>query len=85
MIETFYLLFLTSVIFSAALTGYSTIIGAPFLPTPTYLLRKVFEEAGLKKGDTIYDLGSGTGKALIVAEKYFDATPIGLELSLFFT
>jgi len=45
------------------------------------LIKKVFEESGLKKGDKIYDLGSDTGKALIIAEKYFDAAPVGFELS----
>ncbi len=81
MVTILYLLFLAVVIFSAVLTAYSALIGAPFLPTPTYLIRRAFEEAGLKKGDKIYDLGSGTGKALIIAEKYFDAVPVGFELS----
>lgn len=77
----FYLILLSVIIFSAILTGYSALIGAPFLPTPARLIRKVFEEIGLKEGDKIYDLGSGTGKALVIAEKYFGAIPVGLELS----
>ena len=76
-----YIIFLAVIIFSAVLTGYSALIGAPFLPTPARLIKMVFEEAGLKKGNKIYDLGSGTGKTLIIAEKYFGATAVGFELS----
>lgn len=77
----FYLLFLVFFILVAILTCYSAIIGAPFLPTPAHLIKKIFEEAGLKKGDKVYDLGSGTGKTLVIAEKYFGAIPVGFELS----
>jgi len=77
----FYLLIFIFIIFIAILTCYSAAVGAPFFPTPARLIKKAFEEAGLKNGDKIYDLGSGTGKALIIAEKYFDAISIGYELS----
>lgn len=36
--------------------------------------------AKLKKGQTIYDLGSGTGKALIVAAREYDAHGVGVEI-----
>ena len=36
--------------------------------------------AKVKKGDVIYDLGSGEGTALIVAAKEYGATGIGIEI-----
>jgi hypothetical protein len=36
--------------------------------------------AKVKKGDVIYDLGSGEGTALIIAAKEFDATGVGIEI-----
>lgn len=39
--------------------------------------------AQVKKGDVIYDLGSGEGTALIIAAKEFGATGVGIEIDLF--
>ena len=39
--------------------------------------------AHVKKGDIIYDLGSGEGTALIIAAKEFGATGIGIEIDPF--
>ena len=39
--------------------------------------------AKVKKGDVIYDLGSGEGTALIVAAKEYGATGIGIEIDPF--
>jgi SAM-dependent methyltransferase len=36
--------------------------------------------AKVKKGDVIYDLGSGEGTALIIAAKEFGATGVGIEI-----
>ena len=39
--------------------------------------------AKVKKGDIIYDLGSGEGTALIIAAKEYGATGIGIEIDPF--
>lgn len=39
--------------------------------------------ARVKKGDIIYDLGSGEGTALIIAAKEFGATGVGIEIDPF--
>lgn len=39
--------------------------------------------ASVKKGDVIYDLGSGEGTALIIAAKEFGATGVGIEIDPF--
>lgn len=43
--------------------------GAPYLPTLRPQILTSFELAGLKKGDTLLELGSGDGKVLIEAAK----------------
>jgi cyclopropane fatty-acyl-phospholipid synthase-like methyltransferase len=57
---------------------------APFFPTPKRAIREGLRAAGLKPDETFYDLGTGTGRALVIAEKEFGARATGLELSWLF-
>jgi SAM-dependent methyltransferase len=41
----------------------------PFVPTPQEVVDKMIELSGVKKGDTVYDLGSGDGRIVITAAK----------------
>lgn len=41
----------------------------PFVPTPQEVVDKMIELAGVKKGDVVYDLGSGDGRIVIAAAK----------------
>jgi tRNA G37 N-methylase Trm5 len=41
----------------------------PFVPTPQEVVDKLIELAGVKKGDVVYDLGSGDGRIVISAAK----------------
>ena len=41
----------------------------PFVPTPQEVVDKMIELAGIKKGDVVYDLGSGDGRIVITAAK----------------
>src|SRR4030095_3766720 len=42
----------------------------PFVPTPQEVVDRMVELAGVKKGDLVYDLGSGDGRiAITAAEK----------------
>jgi SAM-dependent methyltransferase len=41
----------------------------PFVPTPQEVVDKMIELAGVKKGDVVYDLGSGDGRIVITAAK----------------
>ncbi len=41
----------------------------PFVPTPQEVVDKMIELAGVKKGDVVYDLGSGDGRIVISAAK----------------
>ena len=41
----------------------------PFVPTPQEVVDKMIELAAVKKGDVVYDLGSGDGRIVITAAK----------------
>lgn len=53
---------------------------APFVATPTSVVRQMLVLADLRPGETLYDLGSGDGRAVIMAAKDFGATSVGVEL-----
>jgi SAM-dependent methyltransferase len=72
-------LILTALLMSLLVAGVSS-LGAqegpfegkkivPFVPTPQEVVDKMIELAGVKKGDTVYDLGSGDGRIVIAAAK----------------
>jgi len=53
---------------------------APWWTTNKEVARVMCRLVKMKKGDVMYDLGSGEGDALIVAAKEFGATGIGIEI-----
>ena len=52
----------------------------PWVPARTLRIRRALEIAGTLPGDTVYDLGAGDGRALIVAAREFGARAIGVEI-----
>lgn len=56
---------------------------SPWWRTTPKLARIECKLAKVKKGDIIYDLGSGEGTALIIATKEFGATGVGIEIDPF--
>jgi len=53
---------------------------APYYPTPQIVAERMLQMGGLKKGETVYDLGSGDGRIVITAAQKFGAKAIGVEL-----
>ncbi|HUD05142.1 MAG TPA: 50S ribosomal protein L11 methyltransferase [Patescibacteria group bacterium] len=53
---------------------------APWWRTSHQTARAICQLANVKKGDLIYDLGSGDGTALITAAKEFAAFGVGIEI-----
>jgi len=51
----------------------------PFVPTPQEVVDKMIELAGVKKGDVVYDLGSGDGRIVITAARK-GARAVGFEI-----
>ena len=60
--------------------AWSGVVGAPWVPTPKKRVRSMLEMADLTSEDTLYDLGSGDGRILVLAAKEFGARSIGIEI-----
>jgi cyclopropane fatty-acyl-phospholipid synthase-like methyltransferase len=54
---------------------------APFVASPIPVVRKMLEYAELKPGETLYDLGSGDGRIVIMAAQEFGARGVGVEMN----
>ena len=52
----------------------------PFVPTPIEVVDRMLEMPEVKKGDLVYDLGSGDGRILIRAAKKYGARGVGIEM-----
>lgn len=53
---------------------------APFVPSPPQVIRQMLLLAQLKPREVFFDLGSGDGRAVIMAAKDFGARAVGVEL-----
>lgn len=54
---------------------------APYVSSPQPIVVKMLEIAGLKSGETLFDLGCGDGRIVATAAKEFGARAVGVELS----
>ena len=54
---------------------------APYVNSPQEVVHRMLEMANVKPGETVYDLGSGDGRVLIVAASRFRAKAVGVEIS----
>lgn len=52
----------------------------PFVPTPMEVVDRMLELAEVKRGDVVYDLGSGDGRIVIRAAKKYGARGVGIEM-----
>lgn len=52
----------------------------PYVPSPVEVVDRMLEFAGVKKGDIVFDIGSGDGRVVIQAAKKFGVKGVGLEL-----
>lgn len=53
---------------------------APYYPTPETIVERMLNLGGLKAGETMYDLGSGDGRIVIMAAQRYHARAFGVEL-----
>jgi SAM-dependent methyltransferase len=51
-----------------------------FVPTPTETVDEMLRQARLKKGDVLYDLGSGDGRIPIAAAKQYGVRAVGIDI-----
>ncbi|HXV80775.1 MAG TPA: methyltransferase domain-containing protein [Candidatus Binatia bacterium] len=52
----------------------------PYVPSPIEVVDRMLELADVKKGDVVFDIGSGDGRMVIHAAKKYGAKGVGLEL-----
>ncbi|HXF75155.1 MAG TPA: class I SAM-dependent methyltransferase [Methylomirabilota bacterium] len=53
----------------------------PFVPSPMHVVEKMLEVAEIKKGDILYDMGSGDGRIVIEAAKRYGIRGVGVDLN----
>lgn len=54
---------------------------SPFLATPNYVAEAMLRLAEVKANETVYDLGCGDARILVVAAQKFGARGVGVELN----
>ncbi|HYP14503.1 MAG TPA: class I SAM-dependent methyltransferase [Bryobacteraceae bacterium] len=54
---------------------------APFVVSPQPIVDRMLNIAGVKTGETVFDLGCGDGRILITAAQRFKAKGVGVEIS----
>jgi cyclopropane fatty-acyl-phospholipid synthase-like methyltransferase len=59
------------------------LVGAQYVPTPMNTARRMLKLANVQRGETVYDLGSGDGRLLMIAAQEFGAKAIGVEIDPF--
>jgi len=57
------------VLFVVTMAVFAIWAKVPFVPTPRRTVKVMLDEAQLKEGDTIYDLGAGDARMLIQAKR----------------
>ena len=56
------------------------IYGVPWVPTRERRIRRALQLAELQPGETLYDLGAGDGRVLLMAAEEFGAQAVGIEI-----
>jgi ribosomal protein L11 methylase PrmA len=51
-----------------------------YVPTPPEVVEAMLKAADVKKGDVVYDLGSGDGRIAIMAAQKFGARAVGIDI-----
>ena len=61
--------------------GIPALAGLPYIAAQPERIRRALEMAQLQPGETVYDLGAGDGRVLVIAANAFCAQGIGIEIS----
>ncbi len=57
-----------------------TIVGAPFFPSPPFVIKKMLTLACMNSGSVVYDLGCGEGSIAVAAARDYNARKVvGIE------
>ena len=61
-------------------TAWTNRVGAPWVPTSFATVHKMMRLADVGPKDTLYDLGCGDGRTLVVAARRYGAKAVGIEI-----
>lgn len=53
----------------------------PYVPTPNEVVTQMLQIANVKKGDVLYDLGSGDGRIVITAAQKYGTRGVGIDIN----
>ncbi len=53
----------------------------PYVPTPDEVVTQMLQIANVKKGDVLYDLGSGDGRIVIAAAQKYGTRGVGIDIN----
>jgi ubiquinone/menaquinone biosynthesis C-methylase UbiE len=56
-------------------------LDVPYVPSPNPVVEGMLKLAGVKAGDTVYDLGCGDGRIVITAAKTYGANGVGVDIN----
>ena len=74
-------LFLLGILFSAPVFAQRTQVpDVIYVPTPYEVVDEMLRLANVKKGDVLYDLGSGDGRIPVTAAKRFGIRAVGVDI-----
>ncbi len=76
-LRMFFIAALSCTLFAQQPTGEKL---APYLPTPETIVKRMLDLGQLKAGETMFDLGSGDGRIVIMAAQQYHAHAVGVEL-----
>ena len=69
-------------VFAATAQGPAPVmVNAPYVTTPPVVVNALLRLAGVKRGDTVYDLGCGDGRIVIAAAKQYGAHGMGIDIN----
>jgi SAM-dependent methyltransferase len=77
---TIYILSLVAVAIVAYFLYASFAFGAGYQPTPARVVRRMLDLAEMQPGETLYDLGAGTGAIVFAAARKYGARVVGVEV-----
>lgn len=75
------LVFLIGIAVYAVGILYSGLMGAPYVPTSERVVADVLKKAGLEKGKTFMELGSGDGRIVREAVRLYGVRGIGIDIN----
>lgn len=74
-----FIIFLLLILGTFALAGF---LAAPWVPLWKTDIRRMLKLAEVKPGETVYDLGAGDGRIIIIAAQEFGARATGFEIAV---